>query len=333
MPPLRPRSSIARVRPPCHRPLRNRRRRRRWHQPAGHRCAIRRHFRRVAKRQHHLPVDRTRSRSGCAGVPFITGSSDDRWPASWGRWILRAPGGRSSRELRIRQASIRCGRYAISAAHRSDVEVLAIDPWSARTPARESLRRPPDLPGRRRGPPESALGRTRVQHVRWRRREPGVEDRGSAARACGPELLASTKSSGGQSRDRPLDVAAAQETFLAPAFATAGLDDDTERRAAAGGAGSRRPSARRSVRSSTVSVSCSGTTIRIRQSSGPSTARRLRPRARLHAERASWRAGCRMPGSAEGRSIYDLLGAEFSIVSFGVHQHRSWRQPLAGASR
>ena len=36
-----------------------------------------------------------------------------------------------------------------------------------------------------------------------------------------------TKSSGGQSHSRRSNAAAAQEAFLAPAFAAAGLDDDT----------------------------------------------------------------------------------------------------------
>ena len=116
-----------------HRTLRNRRRRRQRHQPAGHRCALRGQFRGVAERQHHLPVDGRSIRSGCAGVPFTIGSLVGRWPASWGRSILRARGGRSSRGLRIRRALDPVRTVHDLCGAPVDVEVLATDPWSART--------------------------------------------------------------------------------------------------------------------------------------------------------------------------------------------------------
>ena len=172
-------------------------------------------------RPHSIP-------RGCAGVPFITGSSDDRWPASWGRWISAAPGGRSSRGLRIRQASIRCGRYAICAAHR----------WTSR--CWRSTRG-------RRGPCSRTA--TPAAGSFWSATQPHLNPPwgGHGFNTCvgdavnlawkiaavlrghaGPRLLASYEIERRPVAQQTIDVAAAQEAFLAPAFAKAGLDDDTE---------------------------------------------------------------------------------------------------------
>ena len=114
-----------------------------------------------------------------------------------------------------------------------------------------------------------------------------------------------------------LNAAGAQEAFLAPAFAAAGLDDDT-------GEGRRLADrVAQAIRVAKHSEFCSlGLVLGYEYPLSPivwseyGTA----PAASISDFTPSAHPGARLPHAwlAEGRSIYDLLGAEFSIVSFGV---------------
>ena len=143
-----------------------------------------------------------------------------------------------------------------------DVEVLAIDPWSARTLlANRYAGRRIFLVGdaAHLNPPWGGHGSDAcvgdAVNLAWKI--------AAGCAACGPEPPGLLQSRAAASHATDYDAAGAQETFLAPAFAKAGLDDDAE----PGGNSetqSLAPSERRSVRSCTAWVSCSGQTIRIR---------------------------------------------------------------------
>ena len=213
-----------------------------------------------------------------------------------------------------------------------DVEVLATDPWSARTLLVDRYA------GRRiflvgdaahLNPPWGGHGFNTcvgdAVNLAWKI---AAVLRGHA----GARLLDSYEIERRPVARQTLNAAGAQEAFLAPAFATAGLDDDTDegRRLRTG---SRMPSAWRNIPSFTVSVSCSGTSIRCRPSSGVSMARRVQPRSRTSRRARILARDCRMPGWPNADRFMTCLAPNSRSSASASRLLRSWPQPLDAASR
>ena len=198
-----------------------------------------------------------------------------------------------------------------------DVEVLAIDPWSARTLlANRYAGRRIFLVGdaAHLNPPWGGHGFNTcvgdAVNLAWKI---AAVLRGHA----GPGLLASYEIERRPVAQQTIDVAAAQETFLAPAFAKAGLDDDS------GYGRQLRGEIAQTIREAKRSEFYSlGLVLGYDYPHSPV----VWPEPRVAAAPASSpitpsaHPGARLPHAwlGEDRSIYDLLGAEFSIVSFGA---------------
>ena len=198
-----------------------------------------------------------------------------------------------------------------------DVEVLALDPWSARTL----------LANRYAGRRTFLVGDAAHLHPPWGGHgfNTCVGDAvnltwkiAAALRGhAGPRLLASYEIERRPVAQQTIDVAAAQEAFLAPAFARAGLDDDTEH------GRQLRDQVAHTIRGAKRSEFYSlGLVLGYEYPHSPvvwTEPREAAPTA-SSAFTPSAHPGARLPHAwlGEGRSIYDLLGAEFSIVSFGA---------------
>lgn len=198
-----------------------------------------------------------------------------------------------------------------------DVEVLAIDPWSARTLLANKY-----AGGRiflvgdaaHLNPPWGGHGFNTcvgdAVNLAWKI---AAVLRGHA----GPRLLDSYEVERRPVAQRTLDAAGAQEAFLAPAFATAGLGEGTEdgRRL--------RDAVAHAIRAAKHSEFYSlGLVLGYDYPHSPIVW--TEPRAAGSASHSEFtpsaHPGARLPHAwlGEGQSIYDLLGAEFSVVSFGA---------------
>ena len=198
-----------------------------------------------------------------------------------------------------------------------DVEVLAIDPWSARTLlANRYAGRRIFLVGdaAHLNPPWGGHGFNTcvgdAVNLTWKI---AAMLRGYG----GPHLLSSYEIERRPVAQRTIDVAAAQEPFLAPAFATAGLDDDTE------DGRQLREQVAQTIRAAKRSEFYSlGLVLGYDYPQSPVVWAEPRAAAVTSslAFTPSAHPGARLPHAwlGEGRSIYDLLGVEFSIVSFGT---------------